>query len=84
MSATGSSSAAASAEEVATGAVAVHADGSHDTGTRGGDRVNEVAVPAGKADKKAAKESSLKRHDWMVIYEALLRFGDEYGHCNGA
>ena len=23
-----------------------------------------------------------KRHDWMVMYEALVRFGGEHGHCN--
>ena len=24
-----------------------------------------------------------KRHDWMVMYNALVQFGNEKGHCNG-
>jgi hypothetical protein len=35
---------------------------------------NDIPVQRAKVQQK--------RHDWMVMYEALIRFGEEQGHCN--
>lgn len=35
----------------------------------------------GDVEGKGPKKHQ-KRHDWIVMYEALVRFGNEHGHCN--
>ena len=35
----------------------------------------------GHVEGKGPKKHQ-KRHDWIVMYEALVSFGHEHGHCN--
>ena len=35
-----------------------------------------------KGDQGVA-EAVQKRHDWRVMFQALEKFGEEKGHCNG-
>lgn len=48
-------------------------------------RVSEERVyPTKKSHTSGFSVSSAqKRHDWKVMFNALVAFGNEKGHCNG-